>query len=78
MYYQKTFYAKLLHLSEGSSPRNVYLLKVKNRNTRKRCEICSKIAINTPERGRYVSLYEWNISFQWVKKRRWLALHSKY
>ena len=24
---------------------NIYLLKVKNRNTRKRCEICSKLTI---------------------------------
>ena len=27
---------------------NIYLLKVKNRNTRKRCEICSKLTIKTP------------------------------
>ena len=29
---------------------NIYLLKVNNRNTKKRCEICSKSAINTSER----------------------------
>ena len=29
---------------------NIYLLKVNNRNTRKRCEICSKLTIQTPER----------------------------
>ena len=29
---------------------NIYLLKVNNRNTRKRCEICSKLAINISER----------------------------
>ena len=28
----------------------IYLLKVNNRNTRTRCEICSKLTINTPER----------------------------
>ena len=28
----------------------IYLLKVKNRNTRRRCEICSKLKIKTPER----------------------------
>ena len=27
-----------------------YLFKVNNRNTRTRCEICSKLTINTPER----------------------------
>ena len=26
----------------GSNPPNVYLFKVNNKNTRKRCEICSK------------------------------------
>ena len=29
---------------------NIYLLKVNSRNTRKRCEICSKLKIKTPER----------------------------
>ena len=28
-------------------PANIYLLKVNNRNTRKRCEICSKLTIKT-------------------------------
>ena len=28
----------------------IYLFKVNNRNTRTRCEICSKLTINTPER----------------------------
>ena len=30
-------------------PTNIYLLEVNNRNTRKRCEICSKLTIKTPE-----------------------------
>ena len=30
-------------------PANIYLLKVSNRSTRKRCEICSKLTIKTPE-----------------------------
>ena len=29
---------------------NIYLFKVNNRNTRKRCETCSKLTIKTPER----------------------------
>ena len=32
-----------------NSPVNIYLFKVKNRNTRKRCGICSKLMIKTPE-----------------------------
>ena len=31
-------------------PANIYLFKVKSRNTRKRCEIGLKLAIKTPER----------------------------
>ena len=31
-------------------PEDIYLLKVNNRNTRTRCEICSKLTIKTPER----------------------------
>ena len=30
----------------------IYLLKVNNRNTRKRCEICPKLTKKTPERCR--------------------------
>ena len=31
-------------------PTNIYLLKVNNRNTRKMCEIYSKLKIKSPER----------------------------
>ena len=34
-------------------PANMYLLKVNNRNTRKRCEICSKLTINTQGRRQW-------------------------
>ena len=30
-------------------PAGIYLLKVKNRNTSARCEICSKLTIKTPK-----------------------------
>ena len=36
--------------SISTIPANIYLLKVKNRNTRKRREICSKLTIKTPQR----------------------------
>ena len=32
------------------NPAGIYLLKVNNRNTRTRCEICPKLTIKTPER----------------------------
>ena len=34
----------------SNNPANIYLLKVNKRNTRKRCGICSKLTIKTPER----------------------------
>ena len=35
------------------TPAGIYLFKVNNRNTRTRCEICSKLTINTPERRQW-------------------------
>ena len=39
----------LLVLNITTNPANTYLLKVNNRNTRKRCELCSMLTIKTPE-----------------------------
>ena len=36
---------QMLHFPAGN-----YMFKVNNRNTRTRCEICSKLTIKTPER----------------------------
>ena len=33
-----------------ANPVDIYLLKVNNRNTKTRCETCSKLTIKTPER----------------------------
>ena len=46
-----TFYAVLL-LWIAELPAGFYLLKVNNRNTRARCEVCSTLTIKTPERRR--------------------------
>ena len=35
------------------NPAGIYLLKVNNRNTRTRCEICSKLTIKIPERRQW-------------------------
>ena len=34
-------------------PAGIHLLKVNNRSTRTRCEICSKLTIKTPERRQW-------------------------
>ena len=41
---------EIVEKSDFHNPDNIYVLKVNNRNTRKRCEICSKLTIKTPER----------------------------
>ena len=37
--------------STKANPTGNYMFKVNNRNTRKRCKICSKLTIKTPERS---------------------------
>ena len=37
----------------SSFPMGIYLPKVNNRNTIRRCEICSKLTIKTPERRQW-------------------------
>ena len=44
---------ELIHLKPLSQPAFIYLLKVDNRNTRTRCEICSKLTIKIPERRQW-------------------------
>ena len=39
-----------LCLVKQDFPAGIYLLKVNNRNTRTKCEICSKLTIKTTER----------------------------
>ena len=46
----RVFVTWCIFLEHRSYPANIYLLKVNRRNTRKRCEICSKLAIKTPKR----------------------------
>ena len=39
--------------TSNNAPVGIYLLKVSNRNTRTRCEICSELTIKVPERGHW-------------------------
>ena len=39
----------IVETQKESNPANTYLFKVNNRNTRKRCKICSKLTKKTPE-----------------------------
>ena len=44
----------------------IYLLKVNNRSTRTRCEICSKLTIKTPERGQWRLSGVFNVNFEHI------------
>ena len=47
---RKFFFDKLFkEFLNSRYPDNIYLFKVSNRNTRKRCEICSKLTLKTPK-----------------------------
>ena len=45
-----TFKINMVIKIKSFNPAGIYLFKVNNRNTRTRCEICSKLIIKTPER----------------------------
>ena len=77
---------KLSHKRQGI-PANICLFEVINRNTRKRCEICSKLTIKTPERTYFtpfssVSIIDleqvnvrWGILIRWDVPPRWDLSH---
>ena len=48
--YAEDIYTYIAKTTLNRFPANIYLFKVSNRNTRKRCEICSKLTVKTPER----------------------------
>ena len=47
-------------------PANIYLFKGKNTNTKKRCEICSKLTIKTPERCQWRSSCIFIVNFEHI------------
>ena len=46
------------------NPANKYMLKFNNRNTRKNCEVCSKLKITTPERRQGLSSGVFIVDFE--------------
>ena len=46
----KVLVSKNNPIAQHTYPAGNYMFKVNNRNTRTRCEICSKLTIKTPER----------------------------
>ena len=65
----KRFPSSIFHpenQSENRYPASIYLLKVNNRNTRTRCEICSKLTIKTPEQSRWRHFDVFIVNFEHV------------
>ena len=56
----------MLEMDHTLMPANSYLLKVNNRNTRKRCEICLKLTIRTPERRQWRSSGVFIVNFEHI------------
>ena len=49
-------------------PAGNYMFKVKNRNIRTRCEICSKLAIKIPERRHWRRSDVFNVNFEHISQ----------
>ena len=47
------FLSKARKSQVNDNPAGNYMFKVNNRNTRTKCEICSKLTIKTPERRKW-------------------------
>ena len=50
IFFKFNFFDNFLSIITRDIPAGNYLFKVNNKNTRKRCEICSKLTIKIPER----------------------------
>ena len=55
-----------IHILHGAYPAGNYMFKVNNRNTRARCEICSKLIIKTPERRQFRGSEFFIVNFEHV------------
>ena len=51
---------------KGLYPANIHLFKVNNRSTWKKCKICSKLTIKTPERRQWRRSGVLNVSFEHI------------
>ena len=51
---------------ELNIPVGIHMVKVNNRNTRTRCEICSKLTIKTPERHQWRRSGVFIVNFQYI------------
>ena len=59
-------HSKQNNINSTSNPAGNYMFKVKNRNTRIRCEICSKLTIKTPERRQWCRFGVFTVNFEHI------------
>ena len=56
----------LVAVETAINPVSIYLFKFNNRNTRPRCEICSKLTIKTPERRHWRRSGVFIVNFEYI------------
>ena len=56
------------------NPTNIYLFKVSNRNTRKKCKIYSKLTIKTSERRKWRRSGVFTVNFEHIISQLFLVL----
>ena len=59
-------YSVIDYFDRVLNPANIYLFKVNNRNTRKRCEICSTLTIKTPEWYQWCHSGVFSVNFEHI------------
>ena len=59
-------YLKVFNISKHEIPVGNYMFKVNNRNTRKRCEICSKLTIKIPEQRHWPRFRVFIVNFEHI------------
>ena len=56
----------MLKILINVDPAGIHLLKVNNRNTRTKCEVCSKLKIKTPERRQWHRSVVFVVNFEHI------------
>ena len=65
------------HIEWKTFPADIYLFQFNYRNTRKRCEICSKLSIETQERRQWSRSCVFIVNFQYIESFFWLLSREK-
>ena len=64
----------LLLCVSNNYPTNIYLFKLNNRNSRKRCKICSNLTIKTPDQHHFWWPEKTIINSGWIYRRKLIII----